>query len=114
MMKNYSDLKVAVDAKAGVLTVSMATLRDIHGAGKLGTHVRAQILNDLVRHGLRADAIELPAYQHQLVRVYDPESPVGRVIEAVNVISLESDSTLRELVAADAHSKLERIKAIFA
>ena len=95
-LKDYDDLREYVDELGGVATVGMLLLRDLHGAGKLGVHVRAGISNELKKVGLAHAPEELPGYQYDAVRLYVMGSAAGQLIEAVLEPSADLDERIRE------------------
>lgn len=112
--KSYDQLVADVEAKGSVATYSMAVLRDIEGAGKLGTHVRKAISQQLRAHGLDHLPEDLPTYQEQSVRIFKRGTRVHRVIEAVLRPSDVGDSVLRSIQNDDAREKIEQIERILA
>jgi hypothetical protein len=90
----------------------MGTLRDPHGAGKLGSTVRANISKELRSRGMGHLPAELPQYQWDPARIYLMGSPAGDLIEAVNTISSERDALIRELVASDASEVLSKVREL--
>jgi hypothetical protein len=109
---NYKELGDLVEGNAGVLTIKMEQLRDIHGAGKLGVHVRAGISDNLRQQGLGHFPPELPNYQWDEVRVYKQGTPVGRLIEAVLAVSEDNDEVIREMAGSDASATLVKIREL--
>lgn len=108
----YQDLRQQVIDNGGVMTTNMGVLRDVHGAGKLGVHVRANISKELRRQGMAHYPEDLPIYQDELVRVYMAGTPAGDLIEAVLSVSEESDQTIRDAVEKDASVILERVREL--
>jgi hypothetical protein len=95
-MKDWASIKQEVENNGNVLTVDMETLRNAHGAAKLGVHVRTEISNALAGIGLGHVPQELPGYQHELVRLYKKGTPVGELIEIVLSPGPQHDTKLRE------------------
>ena len=92
----WDEIKKQVEEAGGVLTLTMAALRDAAGAGKLGVHVRSNISRRLAAMGLGHVPTELPANQHERVRVYKRGTPVGDLIEAaLNPGERNDESLLR-------------------
>jgi len=77
----------------------MEQLRDAHGAARLSIHVRDAIANTLAGLGLGHVPRILPAYQHELVRLYKKGTPVGDLIEIVLTPGGENETKLKEKVA---------------
>lgn len=92
----WDEIKKQVEEAGGVVTLTMAALRDAEGAGKLGVHVRSNISRRLAAMGLGHVPTELPANQHERVRVYKRGTPVGDLIEAaLNPGERNDESLLR-------------------
>lgn len=108
--KTLSDLKRLVEAEGGVLTITMGNLRDAHGAGRLGEHVRTNISRSLLGVGLGHYPKELPSYQHEDVRVYSINSPAGELIDAVLNPGLSNDEKVRQTVGQDAAKIINKIR----
>ena len=47
MFKDYDGLRKQVEAEGGLHTTTMEMLRELHGAGRLGKHVRDAIIANL-------------------------------------------------------------------
>ena len=93
----WAKLVSFVEANEGVVTVSMQLLREVAGAGRLGSQVRAEILEKL--HSLGIDNIrdELPNTQDATVLLYTIDSRCGRVIQAIlNVFSGSNGEVLED------------------
>lgn len=109
---DYDELRQAITDNSGVLTIDMGTLRDAHKAGKLGIHVRANISRELRSRGIGHMPEELPAYQHERVRLWLMGTPAGDLIESVLKIGSDSDATIREAAESDATDVLERVREL--
>jgi hypothetical protein len=93
----WDEIKAAVEKNGNVLTVTMETLRDAHGAEKLGVHVRAQIIAALAGMGLgHIPKEELPSNQHEMVRLYKRGTPVGDHIEKVLTPGQQHDQIIAD------------------
>lgn len=79
----WTQLVSLVDECEGVATVTMQTLREVAGAGRLGSTVRAQIKEKINSLGLATIRDELPNTQDATVILYKADSHVGRVVQAV-------------------------------
>lgn len=112
--KTYEQLVADVEAQGSVATYSMAVLRDIEGAGKLGVHVRKSINQQLQAHGLDHLPEDLPLYQEQSVRIFRRGTQVHKVIDAVLHPSAVGDAVLRSIQSDDARQKIEQIERILA
>ena len=95
-MSDWGQLKSEVEENGNVLTVSMERLRDALGAGKLGVNVRSNISKELAGMGLGHVPEELPAYQHEQVRLYKRGTQVGGTIETVLSPGQKKDQTIAE------------------
>ena len=95
-MATIEEIKEQVEKNGNLLTVTMEQLRETHGAGRLGVHVRDDISQSLAGMGLGHVPQELPSYQHELVRLYKRGTPIGQLIEVVLSPSEQHDRTLVE------------------
>lgn len=87
-VNEWTEVTDIVDSNDGVAVVTMETLRDIAGYGRLGTAVRAQIvkqLNDIGVHPIVNG--DLPNDAHANVIVYKEGTPAGEVIDLVTSIA---------------------------
>jgi predicted transcriptional regulator len=109
---SYPELAKAVDQNDGVMVAEMGKLRDIHGAGKLGSVVVSAIHEQLESHGLGHAPGELPTFQHELAIIYRKATPVGRVIEAITNINGRSDAVLKDAVGGNSEFILQKIKEL--
>lgn len=98
MFTDFSELRSAVEANGGVLTVTMADLKDIIKAGRLGVHVRSNISQYLDKAGLGHAPRNLPPFQTELVRVYTQNTPAAQIIDLVENPSAEGDEAFLALV----------------
>lgn len=101
-MASWGEIKDAVEKNGNLLTVTMEQLRDAHGAGKLGVHVRAEISSALAGMGLGHIPQELPSYQHEQVRLYKNGTSVGELINTVLTPGQQNDAKLCEQFAGAA------------
>ena len=74
----------------------MEQLREAHGAGRLGVHVRGEISRQLAGLGVGHVPQELPNFQHELVRLYKRGTPIGQLVEVVLTPGEQHDRTLAE------------------
>jgi hypothetical protein len=111
-IKNYDDLAKAVRDAGNVLSCDMGTLRDIHGAGKLGIHVVRNISEELENHGLGHYPEELPQDQWKNARIYKLGTTVAKVIRAVVSPDEKSDKVLRDIGGGEANETLKRIREL--
>lgn len=96
----WTEIKEQVEKNGNVWTVTMDVLRDAHGAGKLGVHVREEISQSLAGMGLGHVPSVLPSYQHEQVRLYKKGTPVGLLIDTVLALGEQNDTALVERVAS--------------
>src|SRR6266478_2669026 len=111
-MGTYQELKQMVDGQDGVSSVNMETLRDLHGAAKLGIHVRDNISKALAGNGLGHFPNPLPDRQHDLVRVYTLGSKVGDLINAALNVGSANDTTLRKATPNGDGKILDKIREL--
>lgn len=116
-LETWDDLKEDVEANAGVKTYTMEVLRNIAGFHKLGVHVRKQIEEELLSHGLLSQASNghaLGDYYWDSVRVYEQVGPVAKLIDAAQGPGEERDALLREAAGggSDAEEILAKVKAL--
>src|SRR5436309_13278625 len=104
-----ADIRAAVEAAGGVLTLRAGDLRDAYGGGRLSSGVRAGISRDLLGLGLGHYPQELPDWQDNPVRVYKLGSPIADLIDAVLEPSVGHDDELRQAVRGDAADIVQRI-----
>src|SRR6266511_1860864 len=114
-MPNYADLdelKEAVVATSNVLTVKMEELRNAYGALRAGVNVRKDIAKKLAGSGLGHFPNELPAYQHEPVRLFTLGSPIHDLINSVLDPNEGSDEVLRSAVQGEAADVLAQVRAL--
>jgi hypothetical protein len=109
---SFDDLRKKVEENGNVVTVSMGTLRDAHGAGKLGVHVRAAISKELAGRGLGHYPDPLPEYQEQVARIFKLGSPIADLLDAALQPNDDHDEELRQAVSGDAQEKINRIREL--
>ena len=95
-MTDWDSIKTNVENAGNVLSTSMATLRDAHGAAKLGVNVRTDITAQLAGMGLGHVPKELPTYQEELVRLYKRGTAIGDLIETLLSPGEKNDKKLVE------------------
>lgn len=108
--KTYDELRRQVTEEDGVLGTTAQVLRDIEGAGRLGSTVRAETSQKLQAHGLRHLPADLPQYQEQEVIVYMASGPVAAVVNAVLNPSVSTAKVLRQLADENAQETLDKIR----
>ena len=107
---SFEELRALVEQNGNILSVSMFDLREAHGAGKLGVHVRREISEKLAGTGLGHFPAELPAYQEQDVRIYRRGTPVADLVDAVLSPSDFGDQQLREASGGEAADLLKKVR----
>ena len=112
IFKTFDEVKSALEDRDGILTVTMQELRDAHGVGRLGVHVRTAIRRNLANRGIGHFPNELPVYQHERVRLYTLGSQFADYIEDLNELSPEADERLRELFVSNYEEIIENIRQI--
>jgi hypothetical protein len=112
MLVDYDGLRKQVEAEAGLHTTTMETLRELHGAGRLGKHVRDAISGELAAHGMGHLPEELPAYQEMPVRVFRLGTAIADAVNAVMHPSAGGDQVLRQMGAAQGQDILKKIREL--
>jgi hypothetical protein len=95
-MKNWDEIKLAVENNGNVMTMTMDVLRDANGSGRLGVLVVDEISKVLAGIGLGHIPVILPTYQDEQVRLYKRGTTVGEVIETVLAPGKQNDVKLTE------------------
>lgn len=80
---SWEDLRAAVVKHYGVYRLSMGTLREIGGYGRLGINVRQILSGKLAGMGIGHLPVELPPYQDKEVLLYQYGTPAADVIAAI-------------------------------
>jgi len=111
-LKTYEDLRKQVTEDGGVYGTTAQALRDIEGAGRLGSTVRAEISQKLAAHGMRHLPADLPQYQEQEVIVYLATGTVAAVVNAVLNPSVSTAKVLRQLADSNAQETLDKIRQL--
>ena len=112
---SWDEIKKKVEDAGGVLTMTMDVLRDAEGAGKLGVHIRTSISKNLAGNGLGHVPTELPANQHEPVRLYKKGTPVGDLIDTVLNPGDQNDRKLVEQLGhegPDYRALVQRIREL--
>ncbi|KAA3638830.1 MAG: hypothetical protein DWP92_05565 [Armatimonadetes bacterium] len=112
MYESLEDVRQAVVDNSDVLTVEMRQLRDAHGAGRLGVHVRTNISKKLRGLGLGHYPVDLPDRQEQMIRIYRQGSPIAEIVDAVLNPSMSHDAELRQAVGGDAQQILDLVREL--
>jgi hypothetical protein len=93
-------------------TISMLSLREAHGAKRLGVHVRTNISQRLAGLGLGHFPTRLADDQTELVRLYKLGSPVANVIGAVLNPNEGNDGVIRSAVEGEDAEVIEQIREL--
>ena len=109
---NFDDVRSSVEEHDGILSVTMQELRDAHGVGRLGVHVRNAIRRNLANRGIGHFPNELPVYQHERVRLYIQGSQFADCLEDLNELSPEADERLRDLFVTNYEELIEQIRQL--
>ncbi|WP_369365482.1 hypothetical protein AB5L52_20520 [Streptomyces sp. CG4] len=112
MGSSYEELRTAVAADGGLHVVTMGVLRDIEGAGRLGSRVLGTISDKLKSHGMGHIPKDLPGNQDSPVRVYLLGTPIADTADAVQNPSLKGDAILRGAGDSEARAQLQQIREI--
>lgn len=110
--ENLEAIRDDVEAHDDVLTLRMAHVRDAHGAGRLGVHVRDAISKRLAGLGLAHYPVQLPDGQDEMVRVYKQGSATADLIDAVLVPSEGHDDELRQAIGGNPQEIIDRIREL--
>lgn len=111
-MDNYDELRDKLERQGGLLQTTMGVLRGIHGAGKLGIHIRQAISDSLAAHGMGHLPAALPTYQEEEVRVFRLGSPIAETINAALRPSRAGDDVLRRSAGSDAQKILKQVREL--
>lgn len=111
-MRTYEALREAVVTNEGIYQATMAELKAIKGAGRLGVHVRDAISRDLASHGMGHLPEQLPPNQEDEVRLFLLGSPVADIVNAVLQPSDRGDQSLRRLGTSKADEMLQQIREL--
>ena len=110
---SYKAVAGRVRSDDGISTISMFTLREVHGTERLGVNVVKQISEKLNEVGIAHEPWELPTDQSAIVLLFEKKSVLGRVLHLISNIDEETDEKIYKLIDADgAQGKLQEIKAI--
>ncbi|MBW0115339.1 hypothetical protein [Pseudonocardia abyssalis] len=111
-MTGYDVLRQQVEQGGGLLLTTMEVLRDAHGYGKLGVHVRKAIHDALAANGLGHLPQEMPTYQYEEVRLFRLGTPIADTINAVLHPSEGGDQVLRQSAGSEAQDVLKQIRQL--
>ncbi|MCY3544382.1 MAG: hypothetical protein OXI16_09165 [Chloroflexota bacterium] len=110
--ESFDEVESFVQSNGGIVTVTMEDLRNAHGVGRLGIHVRRAIHSNLAGKGIGHWPKELPEYAHEPVRLY---SLGGRFAECVNDIydlTSEADERLRDIFVTNYEEIIQKIREL--
>jgi hypothetical protein len=110
--QSLTEVKAAVDAQGGVLSMPAWVIRNAYGAERLGAIVRVNISKSLRGIGLGHVPIELPDRSDELVRVFKLGSPVADLIEAVLEPGTAGDDALLQASGGNAANLLAQIREL--
>lgn len=113
-INTMGNLRQRLDESSGIMTISMGELRSVLGHGRIGPRVKIKMIDQMREAGLEVipnTAERLPDKQNSLVRVYDPSSDIGRIMQAMVVPSKENDQILLSLDFAPVE-KLNEIRML--
>jgi hypothetical protein len=96
---SYDELTRAISNNNGIATILMQSLRDIHGADRLGVNVIANIQLELLARGIGHSPATLPNNQYAYALLYRKGGSLSKIIEQLSDIKEDSDAKLRDLVA---------------
>jgi hypothetical protein len=111
-IETYDDVEEAVDQAGGVKSFYMHTLRDVHGAGKLGIHIVSGISSELDSRGLAHFPQNLPTEQWEMAKIYRKNGTVGKLMAAVLSVDEKSNSVIRQLCSSEADKIVQRIREL--
>jgi len=109
---SYEELRTKAAADGGLHIMTMGVLRDIEGAGRLGSRVLGTISDKLRSHGMGHIPKELPDNQDSPVRIYLLGTPIADTVDAVHNPSLKGDAILRGAGDSEARAQLQQIRQI--
>lgn len=110
---DFDDIHHVVTTKrSGYMVVTMQVLRDLLDRGRLGVHVCAKISESIQAQGLAHFPRELPLNQMDYVWIYDPDSRVGQIIEAVASPSPAARSVVRSLAGKKDSKILDQVRGL--
>jgi hypothetical protein len=115
--ETFDEIKAAVDASGGVITLAAWQLREAVGAGRLTERINGKISEELAARALGhvpIDTRDMPTNQYEHVRVYDKTTTLGKVIEAAHSPGEQHDTRLREAINEEAANLLEQIRSLVA
>lgn len=112
MFSKLNEVKDILDQNQGVVTTTMGVVREAHGAGRLGVHVRKAISDQLKSLGIGHFPDPLPENQWENVRLHRLGSPIADLIDAVMQPSAAHDEELRTAAGGEDAATLRRIREL--
>ena len=109
---SYEELRRLVADDDGVHATRAQVLRDIEGAGRLGSNVRADISRKLAAQGMAHLPDDLPQYQEEEVILYLRDSAAAPVVQAVLHPNRDSARILRQLADNNAQETIRKIREL--
>ncbi|MGO9004375.1 MAG: hypothetical protein ACLQIQ_15515 [Beijerinckiaceae bacterium] len=111
-IKTYEQLHADVVTHNHIRSYEMSVLRDVHGAGKLGTTVIHNISKELALKGLGHFG-DLKLNQWERVKIYNKVSTIGKIIAALHDDDPKADEFLQTISdARDRARTIERLKEL--
>ena len=110
--KSLEELRDAMPERQNVMTVPMWVLRNAHGAGRIGIHVKMNISRQLHGLGLEHYPSDLPDSQDDYVRVYKQGTRVAAIYAAMLNPNPSRDQLLREAASGAADEILAAVREL--
>ncbi|TXM72892.1 hypothetical protein FV226_11125 [Methylobacterium sp. WL12] len=110
--KTYDEMSKLLTLNGNIITCPMASLRDAHGAGKLGVTVTNNISAALAHRGVGHNPATLPQQQWESVRLYKLGTTVADLITAATEIGDANDEKVRQLANSTAIEDLKKVREI--
>ena len=111
-MEDYRELADYVEDNSNLVTVDMEVLAEVHGAGRLGKHVRRNIGESLRGAGLGYHPNPLPNSQYKQVRLFKLGQPESTLIQAVLNPGEEEDKEIRRTVDSSAEQTIRKVREL--
>ena len=112
IFNTFEDVASFVQGSRGIATVTMEDLRNAHGVGRLGVHVRRAIANNLASRGLGHWPEELPEYANGQVRLYSLGSRFAESVNDMGNFSPEADERLRDIFSTGYEEIIQSIREL--
>ena len=109
----YEGLAAEIKEQGDVATARMITLRNIHGADRLGSNVVSGIQDELAKVGLGHAPPRLPNGQWDVCLLFTRGSTLAGIYDALHTIAPDTDEILRPLLGdRDAGQTLKRVREL--